>query len=106
MLTITQASTGTRTAHRNGLLRAQAEQNISQPMVGRAQAMYTGRQASTPPMIRSGCDWVNTACAAGTPLTVMVSAEITHSATPISRPTATASSGARTSAHATLDSTI
>lgn len=31
--------------------------------------MYTGRQASTPPMIRSGCDWVNTACAAGTPLT-------------------------------------
>ena len=48
MLTITQASTGTSTAHRNGLERAQAEQNISQPTVGRAQTMYTGSEASTP----------------------------------------------------------
>ena len=34
----TQASIGISTAHRNGLERAQAEQNISQPMVGSAQA--------------------------------------------------------------------
>lgn len=33
-LIVTAASTGTSTAQRNGLLRAQAEQSISQPTVG------------------------------------------------------------------------
>lgn len=37
MLMMTHASTGTSTAQRNGLLRDQAEQNISQPTAGNAQ---------------------------------------------------------------------
>ncbi len=106
MLTITQASTGTSTAHRNGLLRAQAEQNINQPTAGSDHIMYTGSELITPPITRNGWEWVNIAPPAGRPLTVMVSAEISHIATPIRMPIPMASSGARTSAQASLDSTM
>ena len=37
---------GTSTAQRKGLLRAAAEQSISQPTAGRAQAAYTGTTLS------------------------------------------------------------
>lgn len=57
-------------------------------------------------MMRSGCEWVNTAPPAGKPLIEMVSAEISHIATPIRMPTPTASNGASSSAHASLDSTM
>ena len=57
-------------------------------------------------MMRSGCEWVKIAPPAGNPLTVMVSAEISHIASPIRMPTPTASSGASSSAQASLDSTM
>ena len=45
-LSNTPVSTGTPTAHRNTLVRDQAETIISQPTVGRAQTRYTGRIAA------------------------------------------------------------
>src|SRR5690348_1552518 len=39
-------NTGIRIAHRNGLLRAQAEHSISQPTAGRAHSAYTGISAT------------------------------------------------------------
>ena len=68
--------------------------------------MYTGSEASTPPIMRMGWEWVNTAVPAETPFTDKVSAEMTHSTRPITTPTPTATSGASNKAQAAFDSTI
>ena len=106
MLMITQARIGSSTAHRKGLERAHAEQNISQPAVGSAHNTYTGSENSTLPITRSGWEWVNTAVLAEMPLTVKVSADTTHSTRPSAMPTPTATSGASSSAQTSLDSTV
>ena len=48
------AKTGIITAHRNALLRAQAEQSINQPTVGMAHRAYTGSEAIMLPATVSG----------------------------------------------------
>ena len=48
------AMTGTNTAHRKGLPRAQLDTSISQPMLGSAQIAFTGMPASITPHSFSG----------------------------------------------------
>src|SRR5436190_13463212 len=99
------AITGTPTAHRNGLVRAQAETIISQPTVGSAQTMYTGSMPS------SANGEVYSSGSASTPnrLTPAVAATMHRIARPM-MPVATAIaiviSGAARRAIATFDSTV
>ncbi len=57
-------------------------------------------------MMRSGCEWVNTALLWLMPLTDRVSAVTSHRQMPISRPMPIATIGASSSAQAALDSTV
>src|SRR5690606_1411237 len=106
MLIITQPSTGTTTAHRNGLLRTRAEQNISQPTAGSIHSMSSGTVASMCPATANGCEWVNRALVPGRLRASMVTAATSHRITPTTRPMASDISGASSRAQAALDSTV
>src|SRR5690606_22449278 len=88
MLIITQPSTGTTTAHRNGLLRTRAEQNISQPTAGSVHSMSSSTVASMCPATVNGCEWVNRALVPGRLPASMVTAATSHRITPTTRPMA------------------
>ena len=105
-LIITQPSTGTSTAHRNGLLRTKAEHIISQPTAGSIHSRPSGTVSSIRQATVNGWAWVNNAVGWGMPLAIIATAASSHRATPTSRPTTTDSSGASSSAHAALDSTV
>ena len=105
-LTMVQARIGTSTAHRNGLLRTKAEQNISQPTVGSDHSSCSGRDASRRPVTAKGWAWVMMASGCGMPPAAMATIATSHSTRPTSRPIASASSGASSRAQAALESTV
>lgn len=106
MLSITQASSGNSTAHRNGLDVAQAEQNISQPTVGSDHNRLIGTVINSRPTRANGCECVAMAHGLGTPAINAPPMAINHRARPTTRPIAIAISGASNNAHAALDSTV
>lgn len=106
MLSITQASSGNSTAHRNGLLLAQAEQNISQPTVGSAHNRLIGTVFSNSHSSENGCEWVASAHGLGTPAIKAPTMAINHSAMPTAAPIAMEISGASSNAQAALDNTV
>ncbi|MNV84520.1 hypothetical protein D3C71_1783990 [compost metagenome] len=106
MLIMVQASSGSITAHRNGLVRTSAEQNISQPTVGKAQSRLTGSVLRIRPRMRNGCEWVAIAQGLVAPAPAAPNMATTQSTRPTARPMAIAISGANTSAHNALDSTV
>src|SRR6185437_981480 len=98
-------ATGTTTAHRNGLLRAQAEHSINQPTVGSAHNRYNGIEPTRFIITCNGCDSVSR-CHTPTPCSESVSANSISIRMPVTVPTTTAMNGATTVAAMTLESTV
>src|SRR6185437_6977637 len=88
-------ATGTTTAHRNGLLRAQAEHSINQPTVGSAHNRYNGIEPTRFIITCNGCDRVSK-CHTPTPCNESVSANSSSISIPVTVPTTTAMNGANT----------
>src|SRR5688500_2141967 len=100
------ANSGIITAHRNGLLRAQAEHSSSQPIAGSAQTAYTGRVATSCAAILSGWAGPHTSVTGLPPCTSTTPLMTTRKPNIVISPAMIASSGATTAALATFDSTV
>ena len=100
------ANTGIMIAHRNGLLLAQDEHSISQPMVGIAHNAYSGMLAIRYPATFSGLAGPHNSVSGLPPCSATMPLEMIRKPIIVSTPAVMARAGATTAALATLDSTV